>query len=101
MTKELDPRIVIAKRCALEMKDGDIVNLGIGIPTLAADYLAPGVHVLMHSENGCIGMGPKSSTQAADSDCTNARRSCQCNNRIIPARKFTPHFLCKSIDNCT
>lgn len=50
-------RRVIAKRAALELKDGDIVNLGIGLPTLITDFLPEGVDVILHSENGLVGMG--------------------------------------------
>ncbi len=51
-------REVIAKRAALELKDGDVVNLGIGLPTLIPDYLPEGVSVILQSENGLVGMGP-------------------------------------------
>lgn len=50
-------REIIAKRAALELKDGDIVNLGIGLPTLITDFLPEGVSVILHSENGLVGMG--------------------------------------------
>lgn len=67
MAKEL-----IAKRVAQEFKDGDFVNLGIGIPTLAASFLAPGVEVFLHSENGLLGMGPFPVAGQEDADLINA-----------------------------
>jgi len=48
---------LIARRVAKELKDGDVVNLGIGLPTSVANYLPDGVHILLQSENGMIGMG--------------------------------------------
>ncbi len=51
-------REVIAKRAALELKDGDVVNLGIGLPTIIPNYLPENVRLTLQSENGLLGMGP-------------------------------------------
>jgi len=54
----MDAQTIIAKRIALELRDGMLVNLGIGIPTLVANYVPTGVHIFFQSENGLIGTGP-------------------------------------------
>lgn len=54
----MDTQTIIARRAALELRSGNLVNLGIGIPTLVANYVAPGLHVFFQSENGLIGTGP-------------------------------------------
>ena len=54
----MDSKVLIAKRVAMELKDGDLVNLGIGLPTLVADYVPANIKVMFQSENGLIGMGP-------------------------------------------
>jgi acetate CoA/acetoacetate CoA-transferase beta subunit len=54
----MDAQTIIAKRIALELGDGMLVNLGIGIPTLVANYVPPGIHIFFQSENGLIGTGP-------------------------------------------
>ena len=54
----MDPQAVIAQRIARELRDGMLVNLGIGIPTLVANYVPKGIHVFFQSENGLIGTGP-------------------------------------------
>ena len=54
----MDPQTIIAKRIALELRAAMLVNLGIGIPTLVANYVPPGMHIFFQSENGLIGTGP-------------------------------------------
>lgn len=54
----MDAQTIIAKRVALELRPGNLVNLGIGIPTLVANYVPPGLNVFFQSENGLIGTGP-------------------------------------------
>lgn len=61
MLPELDECIIkerIAKRIALEFREGDVVNLGIGIPTLVSDYIPETTHIIFQAENGAIGVGP-------------------------------------------
>lgn len=65
-------REVIAKRAALEIRDGNVVNLGIGLPTLIPNYLSPGVFVTLQSENGVLGMGPEPAPGEEDVHYTNA-----------------------------
>ncbi len=62
----------IAKRISKELKDGDYVNLGIGIPTLIANYIRDDISVIMQSENGLLGMGPFPSKDGVDPDLINA-----------------------------
>ncbi len=69
-TKEI--KIKIAKRIAQELKDGYVVNLGIGLPTLVANYIPKNIDVIFHSENGIIGMGPKPEEGKEDKDIINA-----------------------------
>jgi acetate CoA/acetoacetate CoA-transferase beta subunit len=69
--QELAKRI-IAKRIAKELKDGQLVNLGIGLPTLVANYIPEGVHVIFQSENGITGMGPMPEPGKEDVNIINA-----------------------------
>ena len=62
----------IAKRIAKEIKDGYYVNLGIGIPTLVANYIPKGINIVLQSENGLLGMGPFPFEGEEDSDLINA-----------------------------
>lgn len=65
-------REVIAKRAAKELHDGDVVNLGIGIPTMIPNYLPEGVTVSLQSENGAMGMGPTPAAGEEDKNLINA-----------------------------
>jgi acetate CoA/acetoacetate CoA-transferase beta subunit len=67
-----DIKNIIAQRAAQELEDGQIINLGIGVPTLVANHLPPGVDVVIHSENGAVGVGPAPGPLCGDPDRANA-----------------------------
>jgi acetate CoA/acetoacetate CoA-transferase beta subunit len=67
-----DIKEIIAARVAKELKDGDVVNLGIGLPTMVANFLPEGVHIILQSENGIMGMGAAAEKGKEDVDIVNA-----------------------------
>jgi acetate CoA/acetoacetate CoA-transferase beta subunit len=72
MTVQMDAKEIIARRVAQELHDGDLVNLGIGLPTMVANYIPEGVDIMFQSENGLIGLGPAPTEAQIDMSLTNA-----------------------------
>ena len=62
----------IARRVARDLNDGDVVNLGIGLPTMVADYVPEGIEITLQSENGILGMGPLASSATANKHLINS-----------------------------
>ncbi|MPW24712.1 3-oxoacid CoA-transferase subunit B [Alkalibaculum sp. M08DMB] len=68
----INAKEIIARRIAKELKDGDVVNLGIGLPTMVANFLPKGVQVVLQSENGFVGLGNTPDKGLEDVDVVNA-----------------------------
>ena len=72
MVNKTEKRETIARRVAQELQDGDVVNLGIGIPTRVVDYIPEDIDITLHSENGFVGLGPDPEPGKEDKDLINA-----------------------------
>lgn len=68
----MDKREIIIRRAAKELNDGDVVNLGVGMPTMVANYIPKGVSVILQSENGMLGIGPKVDDSNIDRNITDS-----------------------------
>jgi len=72
MVTVLNEKEIIAQRVAKELKDGNIVNLGIGLPTLVSNFIPEGVHIILQAENGILGMGSLCAPGEEDPNVVNA-----------------------------
>ena len=88
-----DKRESIARRIAQELRDGYYVNLGIGLPTLVANYVPQGMEVILQSENGMLGVGPFRSRhrRSRPHQCRQRDRHRDSRHRLFLQRRFVRH----------